>query len=186
MAIVAILAVAILAACRPAPTPPAEATIGGTFHLIDQDGRPADQNLLRGKWSLVYFGYTFCPDACPATLANLANAIDRLGSRAKSVQVVFITVDPHRDTPGQLKAYLASPSFPKPLIGLTGSDAEIAAVARSYHVYYRQAGNGAAYSVDHTSIVYLMDPAGHFARPIGFGEPPADVARDIGNAMSGV
>ncbi len=163
-----------------------EAAIGGPFHLVDQDGRPADQNLLRGKWSLVYFGYTFCPDACPATLANLANALDKLGTRARSVQVVFITVDPHRDTPAQLKAYLASPSFPRPLIGLTGTDTGIAAVARAYHVYYRRAGAGAAYSVDHTSVVYLMDTDGRFAKPIGFGEPPADVARDIGNAMAGV
>lgn len=182
----AIVAVALLAACRPAAPPTTEAAIGGPFHLVDQDGRPADQNLLRGKWSLVYFGYTFCPDACPATLANLANALDKLGSRADSVQVVFITVDPHRDNPGQLKAYLASPSFPQRIIGLTGADAGIAAVARAYHVYYRQAGNGAAYSVDHTSVVYLMDPDGHFSKPIGFGEPPADVARDIGNAMAGV
>jgi protein SCO1/2 len=177
---------ALLTACAPAAAPPSGSSIGGAFHLVDQDGRPTDEGLLRGKWSLVYFGYTFCPDACPATLSNLSNALDKLGPRAQSVQVVFITVDPHRDTPRQLKTYLASPSFPKRLIGLTGTDTEIANAARAYHVYFHQAGTGATYSVDHTSVVYLMAPDGRFSKPIGFGEPPADVARDIATAMSGV
>jgi protein SCO1/2 len=181
----AALVLADLAACAPASRQPAAVSIGGPFRLTDQHGRRVDQTLLRGKWTLVYFGYTFCPDVCPATLSNLAAALDRLGPRSAAVQVVFITVDPRRDTPQQLESYLTSPSFPKGTIGLTGSGAEIAAVAAAYHVYYRRAGEGSGYSVDHTSVIYLMDPRGRFARPIGFGAAPGDVARQIGEAMAG-
>jgi protein SCO1/2 len=176
------VAVGLTACGRPAPAPSA---IGGPFALTDEDGARVDQGILTGRWSLVFFGYTFCPDVCPATLSSLAAAIDRLGGKANAVQVVFITVDPDRDTPAQLKAYLASPSFPKRLIGLTGTAADIAAVAKAYHVYYQKAGAGAGYSVDHTSVVYLMDPHGRFVRPLAFGLSPAETARQIGDAMTG-
>lgn len=160
--------------------PPA---IGGPFHLIDQRGAPADESILKGKWSAVYFGYSFCPDACPTTLATLAQAIERLGPRGRKLQVVFITVDPARDTPAQLKTYLSSPSFPKGAIGLTGAPADVARAARAYRVWYKPAGAGAAYSVDHTSVVYLMDPRGRFSRPIAYGLSPEETARQISDAM---
>src|SRR5471032_1924449 len=111
--------------------------IGGPFHLVDQNGRPRDQSMLKGKWSAVFFGYTFCPDVCPTTLQALADAETRLGPGAARLQVVFVTVDPARDTPGQLKAYLSSSAFPKGAVGLTGAPAEVAAAAKAYKVFYQ-------------------------------------------------
>lgn len=168
-----------------APSAGGAPAVGGPFELSDQNGSRVDQRILLGHWSLVFFGYTFCPDVCPATLTNLGAALGRLGAAGARVRVVFITVDPERDTPAQLRQYLASPSFPSGMVGLTGSAAQIAQVAREYHVYYRKAATGADYSVDHTSIVYLMNPRGQFVAPIGFGKSPADVARQIGAAMRG-
>ena len=159
--------------------------IGGPFTLQDGNGKPVTDRDFRGKYMLVYFGYTFCPDVCPTTLSAVADAMDKLGPAARALTVVFITVDPQRDTPAQLKSYLSSPSFPKGIIGLTGSPSEIAAAARVYRVYYRKAGQGAGYSVDHTSIVYLMDSRGHFTRPLGFSETPEEIAGQIGAAMRG-
>jgi protein SCO1 len=94
-------------------------------------------------------------------------------------------VDPERDTPAALKTYFSSPAFPKGAIGLTGTPAQIASVARSYRVYYKRAGDGPNYSMDHTSIVYLMDPQGRFSRPLAVGAAPADVTRQITEAMRG-
>ena len=170
---------------------PGPSAIGGPFSLIDQNGAHVDERILKGKWTAVYFGYSYCPDVCPTTLTTLAQAIDTLGQcgggagAAKTLQVVFISVDPERDTPAQLRTYLSSPAFPKGVIGLTGSPADVAAAAKAYRVYYRKAEEGPGYSVDHTSIVYLMDPKGRFARPIGFGVPPAEVAGQISAAMRG-
>jgi len=159
------------------------AAIGGPFRLIDQNGRTVDQSVLRGKWSAVYFGYTFCPDVCPTTLTALGEAQAKLGGRAADFQVIFVTVDPARDTPGQLKTYLSSPAFPRGTLGLTGSPAQIAAAAHAYRVFYKPTGTGAGYSVDHTSIVYLMDPKGVFSRPLDTSVPPAAIAAQITKAM---
>jgi len=175
----------LLAGCGHGAPKSAPSDIGGPFQLIDQRGARVDEHILQGKWTAVYFGYTFCPDVCPTTLTTLAQAIDRLGGDARRFQVVFITVDPARDTPAQLATYLSSPAFPKGAIGLTGSPAQIAAVAHAYHVYYKKAGDGPNYSMDHTSIVYLMDPTGVFSRPLAFGAAPADIARQIEAAMHG-
>ena len=158
---------------------------GGPFLLVNQDGRAADQSVLRGKWSVVFFGYTFCPDVCPTTLAMLNQTMKALGPRADRVQVVFITVDPARDTPAKLKTYLSSPAFPRNAIGLTGSDAQVARAAKAYYVYYRKDGAGADYTVDHTAALYLMGPDGQFVKPIADGTPPADAARQIAEAMDG-
>jgi len=184
---VAILALAGILAWRShtQSTGAQPSAIGGPFQLIADSGARVDQGILEGKWSAIYFGYSFCPDVCPTTLAALAQALGQLGPGAKAVQVVFVTVDPERDTPAQLRAYLASPSFPKGVIGLTGSPAQIKAMASAYHVYYSRHQEGAgSYSVDHTSIIYLMDPKGRFARPIT-SAAPADMARQISEAMSG-
>lgn len=164
---------------------PAAAAIGGPFHLTDQHGRRVDDRVLKGKWTAVFFGYTDCPDVCPTTLFNLAQAVTALGPRSRDFQVLFISIDPARDTPAQLAAFLGNPAFPKGTIGLTGSAADIAAVARGYHVYYRKAGDGPDYTMDHTSIVYLMDPDGGFVKPITFDGPPAAVANQITQAMAG-
>jgi protein SCO1/2 len=185
MAAVAILAVAAAVWLhRPMTAAPADSDIGGPFTLIDQESRPVTDRILQGKWTLVYFGYTFCPDVCPTTLAALAQAIGDLGDKARTLQVVFITVDPQRDTPAALRTYLTNPAFPKGIIGLTGRVDQIKAAAGAYRVYYARRGAGPDYSVDHTSIVYLMDPHGRFVRPIAAG-PPADMARQISLAMDG-
>ncbi|MEO7026916.1 MAG: SCO family protein [Caulobacteraceae bacterium] len=185
--LVIVLAALVLAAgCRgPAAPGLTEAPrIGGPFSLVDQSGARVDQRLLLGRWSAVYFGYTVCPDVCTTTLSALGAAQVRLGADARRFQVVFITIDPLRDTPRQLRDYLLSPSFPRPIVGLTGSPDEIAAVAHAYGVYYRRAGKGADYAMDHTSIVYLMNPAGRFDRPLPQGDPAA-IAQQIRRAMSG-
>jgi len=131
------------------PAPPAS-DIGGPFHLTAENGARVDEGVLKGKWTAVYFGYTFCPDVCPTTLAALGEAEGDLGPKAKNFQVVFITLDPARDTPAQMRTYLSSSSFPRGSIGLTGSAADIKAVAGAYHVYYSRHGDGPDYSVDHT------------------------------------
>lgn len=167
------------------PGAPADASIGGDFHLVDQTGKPVDQSILKGKWSAVFFGYTYCPDVCPTTLQTLGAAVDELGSRAKAFQVVFITVDPHRDTPAQLSAYLSSASFPRGVIGLTGSDQAVAQAANDYKVYFQKEGDGPAYSVDHSSAVYLMNPQGRFDSVIAFGLTPHQVRDSVVRAMNG-
>jgi protein SCO1/2 len=166
-------------------SPPAPSDIGGAFRLVDQYGKPADQSRLNGKWTAVFFGYTFCPDVCPTTLTNLGEVTHDLGPKAERFQVIFVTVDPARDTPAQLKRYLSSPSFPPHVIGLTGTDAQIAGIARAYHVYYQKAGAGGDYTMDHSAIIYLMDPRGRFVKPLTFDAPPAAVAGQIVSAMAG-
>ena len=119
-----------------APPPPQVQTqtttvaLGGPFRLVDQDGKSVDQSLLKGKWTAVFFGFTYCPDVCPTTLQTLGAAAQGLGADANKLQIVFISVDPGRDTPKALKAYLASPGFPKNVIGLTGTPDQVAAVAK--------------------------------------------------------
>ncbi len=187
-AVALLAAVAGLAACSPrsheqAPVTPPVA-IGGPFRLIDQTGTPRNESLLEGKWTAVFFGYTYCPDVCPTTLQALGGAIDDLGPDARHVQVVFITVDPARDTPRQLAAYLASPSFPRGVIGLTGSPEEIAAAARAYRAFYARHGDGPGYTMDHTAVVYLMDPKGKFLQPLDVAAPPPRIAASLRRAMA--
>ena len=180
-------AVTSLSACSPqsGPTSTQGGGPGGPFSLIDQNGRPVSESLLKGKWSVVFFGYTYCPDVCPATLTVLGQAMDQLGPLTKDAQVVFITVDPARDTPAQLKTYLSSPVFPKNIIGLTGTPAQIAQAAKAYAVYYQKAGGGANYTVDHSVVLYLMDPQGRFKRPIAEGITPEETRKQIAEAMTG-
>ena len=180
------LAPAGLAACAPhrAPAAQADAAVGGPFTLINQDGRPVDQSLLKGKWSVVFFGYTFCPDYCPTTLTTLGRTMDVLGPKAKDTQVVFITIDPERDTPAAMKSYISSRVFPKNIVGLTGTPAQIAQVAKAYKVYYQKEGTGSTYTMDHSTVIYLMDPNGRFVRPIADGTPQQD-AQQIADAMQG-
>jgi protein SCO1/2 len=182
--IACLMLAAVIAWRSTAPQQAGQASIGGDFHLVDQTGKPVDQSILKGKWTAVFFGYTYCPDVCPTTLTTLGTAVDELGPKAKDFQVVFITVDPHRDTPAQLKAYLSSGSFPRGTIGLTGTDQEIATAANAYKVYFQKQGNGTNYSVDHSSAVYLMNPAGRFDSVIPYGITPDQSRDDILKAMA--
>jgi protein SCO1/2 len=159
--------------------------IGGPFQLVDQDGRAADQRLLNGKWTAMFFGYTFCPDACPTTLQALAAVQDQLGPRAKDFQIVFVSVDPERDTPAKLKDYLNSHGFPKGVFGLTGTPEQVARAAKAYHIYYQRNGNGPNYMMDHSTATYLMDPNGRFVAVLALNESPqAEAARIIKEMQS--
>jgi protein SCO1/2 len=153
--------------------------IGGSFQMTDQDDRPADQRVLDGKWTAVFFGYTYCPNVCPATLQALGQARRRLGERGKDLQVVFVTVDPERDSAKTLKAYLAEQDIPVPTIGLTGTPAQVAQIAKAYGVYYAKVGTGSTYAMDHSSTLYLMDPSGRFVAPLSAEMTPDKIASEI-------
>lgn len=170
-------------AVREAEPPPA--AVGGPFELVDQDGRPASESVLKGKWSAIFFGFTYCPDVCPTTLQALNAAADQLGPRAKDFQIVFVSVDPGRDTPQQVKAYLAAQNLRAGTIGLTGSPGQVAAAAKAYRVYYQQVGEGDGYTVNHSTAAYLMDPKGRFDRVFGYGMTPDQMADQIATAMRG-
>ena len=158
--------------------------LGGAFQLVDQEGRPTDESVLKGKWTAVFFGFTYCPDVCPATLQTLQAATERLGPAADDVQVVFISVDPERDTPAVLRDYTASFQFPGGLRALTGSPAQIRDAAKAWKAYYRKRGEGADYTVDHFTSIYLMDPRGRFSRLVPHGLTPQQVAGEIKAAMA--
>jgi protein SCO1/2 len=138
-------------------------SIGGPFTLVDQNGRTVTSDMLKGKPTLIYFGYTFCPDVCPTSLLLMETAIDKLGpDAAKKVNLVFITVDPERDTQKLIKDYVEN--FGPTFIGLTGTPEQVAAAGRAYRVYYQKVPgkDGAPYLMDHSSIVYLLDRNGRF------------------------
>jgi len=157
---------------------------GGPFQLVDQDGRTVDQSLLEGKWSLVFFGFTYCPDYCPTTLTMLEATKRRLGDRADDLQIVFITVDPERDSPQALKDYLSSDGFPEGVIGLTGTPQQIADVARAYGAPYEKVGEGEGYTMNHGLTIYLMGPDGRFRAPLGHDLGPERAAGVIERVMA--
>jgi protein SCO1/2 len=159
------------------------AAVGGPFQLVDQNGRAANETLLQGHWTAMFFGYTYCSDVCPATLSALKVVKDRLGPKAKDLQVVFVTIDPARDTPAQLRSYLSTTAFPQPIVGLTGSPEQIAAVANAYKVYYAKSGQGPNYLMDHSSGIYLIDPKGRFRSLVSDANGLDGMASDIGEAI---
>jgi len=140
--------------------------IGGDFTLVNQDGQTVDQTILDGKWSLVFFGFTYCPDYCPTTLGVLNAVQERLGDDAKDLQIVFISIDPARDTPQMMKDYLSSDGFPEGVIGLTGTPEQVAAAAKAYRVYYQKSGEGEGYTMNHSLTIYLMGPDGKLRSPL--------------------
>jgi protein SCO1/2 len=151
--------------------------VGGPFTLIDQQGRTVSDTTFRGRWMLVYFGYTYCPDVCPTELQTVAAALHRLGPDAASIVPLFITIDPERDTPAVLADYVKL--FDDRLIGLTGTPAQIRDVAAAYKVYYAKVTPEGAkdYLMDHSSFLYLMGPDGSFRallRPGGEAGAMAD------------
>ncbi|WP_312736093.1 SCO family protein [Brevundimonas sp.] len=158
--------------------------VGGDFTLVNQDGRTVDQTLLNGKWSLVFFGFTYCPEFCPTTLAELAAVQQQLGDKAKDLQIVFISIDPQRDTPRQLKDYLSSDGFPKGTIGLTGTPEQVAQAAKAYRAFYQKVGEGETYTMNHSLTVYLMGPDGRFRTAVAYGLGPDKSTRIIEDAMA--
>jgi protein SCO1 len=160
------------------------AAIGGPFKLIDQNGNTVTNTDLEGKWLLVYFGYTHCPDACPTALSNIALALSDLGAAQKQeVRPVFITIDPERDTSKALKDYVAA--FDAPILALTGSTVAIGQAANEYRVYYaKHPEAGGDYSMDHTSIIYVMDPKGRFTASFGGDDPPEQLVARLKKLLS--
>jgi len=138
----------------------ASVAVGGPFSLTDDHGQAVTDATYRGRWMLIYFGYTFCPDVCPTELQTIAGALDKLGAQASTVAPLFITIDPERDTPAALANYVKL--FDDRLIGLTGTPEQIASVARAYRVYYAKVTpkDSSSYLMDHSSFLYLVDPGG--------------------------
>ena len=157
---------------------PGVAAIGGPFKLIDQDGKPFTDADLKGKPTLVFFGYTHCPDVCPTALLEMSQVLRALGKDADRATGLFITVDPERDTPEIIKDYLAY--FDPHLRGATGTQEQITAVEKEYRVYAKKhpMENG-DYSMDHSAVVYLMDKTGRFVAPFNLKRPPKDAAADL-------
>lgn len=155
--------------------------IGGPFTLVDQDGRTVTERDFRGKLLLIHFGYTYCPDICPTSLSIMAEALDLLGADGDKVVPLFISIDPKRDTPEQLKMYVAY--FDPRLIGLTGTPEQVAAAAKAYRIYYapqpRKAGDAEDYLMDHTAIIYLMGRKGNFRAHFPYETPAAAIAARI-------
>jgi protein SCO1 len=170
IALAAVLFGAGVYALWPTFAPAPAAAIGGPFSLTDQDGRAVTERDLLGRPTAIFFGFTFCPEVCPTTLANLSAWLKALGPDGDRLNVVFVTIDPARDTPARLKAYLSA--FDPRIRGLTGSDQAIAKVADEYRVYYRKVPlDGGGYTMDHSSAIYLMDASGRFTGPIAYGAP---------------
>lgn len=158
--------------------------IGGPFTLEDGSGKPVTDRDFRGKYMLVYFGYTFCPDVCPTTLNAVADAMDKLGPAAARIRPVFITVDPKRDTPSVVKQYAAA--FGPTITGLTGTPGEIATAAKEYRVYYAEHRTGPGpndYSMDHSSVLYLMGPDGGFVAPVRADQSGDEIAANLKKLM---
>jgi len=176
-ALAAVAVVAIVALPRIAAMRAGAPAIGGPFALIDQRGRAVTEADFRGRVMVVYFGYTYCPDVCPTTLGVIGRALDQLSpDERKQVAPIFITVDPERDTPKALADYVAN--FAPDLVGLTGAPDAVQKVEREYHVFAaKHPEAGGSYSMDHSSIVYLMDRDGRF-RAILAGEITAAQVAD--------
>jgi protein SCO1 len=164
--------------------PTRAAAIGGPFQLVDQTGRKVDADVLKRKWSAVFFGFTYCPEACPTTLLALGQTEKLLGPKAADFQTVFISVDPQRDTPKVLANYLSNSAFPRRTLGLTGTPQQVARAAGAYHVFYQKAGDGPDYQINHSTITYLMSPTGDFVCVIPYGDTPQAMAAKLEAAMS--
>ena len=175
----------VLAACssHSAPAPLAGASMGGPFTLTDQYGRRVSDRDFAGKYRLIYFGYTFCPDVCPVDMQVLGAGLRRFevedAARAARVQPIFISVDPARDTPAVLARFVAA--FHPRLIGLTGSEAEIAQVTREYRIFYQrgEASPGGGYMVNHTRMAVLYGPDGQPIAMIPVDQGPNAAAAEL-------
>lgn len=174
---VAAIGLGSMVAGRPGAGPQATSAIGGPFRLETGGGKIVTDADVRGAPFLVFFGYTHCPDICPTTLFQLAQVLHALGPDAK-IKVLFITVDPERDTPELMQEY--AQSFDKRIIGLSGDRAAVDKVIAAYRVYARKepAANG-EYTMDHSSVIYLMDRDGKFVQAFNLQRPPEQAAAEL-------
>jgi len=156
----------------------APAAIGGPFQLTDQAGQTVTEKSMEGHPSLVFFGFTHCPDVCPTTLFEMSEVLKAMGKDADRVTAYYISVDPERDTQAAMKEYLSS--FDPRLKGLTGSSAEIAKVLSEYRVYAKKVPlKDGDYTMDHTALIYLMDRDGKFVSPFNLNRKPEEAAVDL-------
>ena len=154
------------------------AAIGGPFQLTDQHGRTVTDKSLKGKPTLIFFGYTHCPDVCPTSLFEMSEVLRALGKDADKVNAYFVSVDPERDTQAVMKDYLAS--FDPHLEGLSGDPADVAKVLTSYRVYAKKVPTkDGDYTMDHTALIYLMDRNGQFVSPFNIKRSPEEAATDL-------
>ena len=163
-----------------------EAPIHSEFTLVDHTGRHVTQADFAGRWQLVFFGFTSCPDICPTALATVSAALEELGDAAASVQPLFITVDPERDRPQVLADYVAA--FDPRIVGLTGSPEQVAQAAKAFRIYFakvEQPEMPGGYTMDHSGFLYLMDPQGRFATHFAHGEQPEKMAERIRAYLDG-
>jgi protein SCO1 len=159
---------------------PGPSAIGGPFRLIDQDGKTITDQDMKGRPFLVFFGYTHCPDVCPATLFDVSELMRAMGDDAKRTAALFITVDPERDTPAALKDYLSS--FDPHVRAATGDSAALESAEKAYRVYAKKVPSekgGEDYSMDHTALVYLMDKQGRFVAPFSLKRTPEAAAAEL-------
>ena len=156
--------------------------VGGPFTLTDQNGKPRSNTDFRGKYQLIYFGYSFCPDVCPTTLGVISQALDQMGVDGNRVVPIFITIDPERDTPAVMKQYMAA--FGPRFVGLTSDPATITAVEKEYRVYAKKqpldkANPKGGYGMDHSSVIYLMGPDGRMVTYYDELISPDALAKDL-------
>jgi len=174
----AVLSVALFFALRPPGPGSATAAVGGPFVLVSQEGRTVTERDLRGAPYLVFFGFTHCPDVCPTTLFQISEALRATGPKGAKLRALFVTVDPERDTPEILKSYLGS--FDERIVGLTGSREAVDAMVKVYRGYSRKVPTkGDDYTMEHTSVVYLMDDQGRFVSTFNLNRDPEEAARDL-------
>ena len=155
-----------------------------SFSLTDHQGNSVTEQSFRGQWLLVFFGFTFCPDICPTTLSEMAQVMDRLGSDVGSVTPLFISIDPERDNVEAMEPYVSA--FHATIVGLTGTERQIAQAASAFEVYYEKQPQDSApngYTMAHTSAVYLVSPEGRFVRTYGYGTSPEEIFADLRNRI---
>lgn len=166
----------------PDTTASSTSTIGGPFALLDTSGKTVTDQAYRGKWLLIYFGYTSCPDACPTALNNISVALKKLGPDAAKLAALFVTVDPKRDTVRVMADYLKS--FDPRIVGLTGSQGQTDAIVKEYRVYVAPV-NGSDGLIDHTAAFYVVDPEGHFVNVISGDASGDNIAARFREAFGG-
>lgn len=175
---VAGVAAVVLQGMPDRPSAAAPVQIGGSFELVSQTGEPFSSRSLAGTPFAIFFGFTHCPEICPTTLYEISESLKQLGSESDSLKVLFVTVDPERDTPEFLSAYLGN--FDPRIVGLTGAPERIEEVAKLYRVYYRKVPTGdGGYTMDHTAITYLMGRDGLYVDHIGYGASPEERLRKL-------
>lgn len=160
-------------------------SVGGPFNLIDNTGKHVTDKDYLGHYMLVFFGYTNCPDICPAGLQVMSAALDKLGNRGKDIVPIFITLDPANDTPERMATYVKA--FSPRLVGLTGSESDIAATAKAYRVYYQKVPdekNPKSYTIDHSAIFYLMGKDGKLLSPIPHTNDVDQLVASLDRAIS--